>query len=44
MAIEYLRCIADFKFEVDFRVNDAIGTIATKWDLLLFGKMDRFYP
>ena len=24
--------------EVNFGVNDAIGTIVTKWDLTLFGK------
>ena len=30
-------CTADLNFEVDFEVNDAIGTIVTKWDLILFG-------
>ena len=37
MTIEYLKCKADLNFEVDFGVNGAIGTIATKRDLLLFG-------
>ena len=36
MTIEYLKCRADLNFEVDFRVNGAIGTIMTKWDLILF--------
>ena len=31
-------CRADLIFEVDFGVNGAIGTIMTKWDLILFGK------
>ena len=35
--LEYLKCRADLKFEVDFGVNGAIGTIVTKWDLILFG-------
>ena len=35
--IEYLKCRADLNFEVDFGVNGAIGTIVTKWDLILFG-------
>ena len=38
MTIEYLKCRADLNFEVDFRVNGAIGTIMTKWDLILFAK------
>ena len=38
MTVEYLKCRADLNFEVDFRVNDIIGTIATKWDLILFRK------
>ena len=38
MTIEYLMCSADLNFEVDFGVNGVIGTIATKWDLILFGK------
>ena len=37
MAIEYLMCIADLNFEVDFGVNDAIGKIVTKWDLIVLG-------
>ena len=37
MAIEYLKCRKDVNFEVDFRVNDVIGTIVTKWDVILFG-------
>ena len=37
MTIEYLKYIADLNFEVDFGANDAIGTIVTKWDLILFG-------
>ena len=37
MAIEYLMCRADLNFEVDFGVNGAIGTIVTKWDLIVFG-------
>ena len=37
MAIEYLKCRADLNFEVDFVVNGAIGTIVTKWDLIVFG-------
>ena len=36
MTIEYLKCRADLNFVVDFRVNGAIGTIMTKWDLILF--------
>ena len=27
MAIEYLKCRKNLNFEVDFRVNDVIGTI-----------------
>ena len=37
MTIEYLTCRADLNFEVDFRVNSAIGTIVIKSDLILFG-------
>ena len=41
MTIEYLKtlvkCGKDLNFEVDFRVNDAIGTIVTKWNVILFG-------
>ena len=36
LTIEYLECRADLNFGVDFRVNDAIGTIVTKWDLIVF--------
>ena len=38
--IEYLKYRADdadLNFEVDFRVNGAIGVIVTKWDPILFG-------
>ena len=35
--IEYLTCRSNPNFEVDFRVNGAIGTIVTKWDIILFG-------
>ena len=38
MTIEYLKCRADLNFEVDFRVNGAIGMIMTKWDLILLEK------
>ena len=37
MTIEYLKCGKDLNFEVDFRVNDVIGTIVTKWNVILFG-------
>ena len=37
MTIKYLKCRADLKFEVDFGANGAIGTIVTKWDLILSG-------
>ena len=37
MTIEHLKCRADLNFEVDFGVNGVIGTIVTKWDLILFG-------
>ena len=37
MTIEYLKCRADLNFEADIGVNGAIGTIATKWDLISFG-------
>ena len=36
MTIEYLKCRAYLNFEVDFGVNNAIGVIVTKWDLILF--------
>ena len=32
MTIKYLKYRAVLNFEVDFRVNGAIGRIATKWD------------
>ena len=37
MTIEFRKCRADLNFEVDFGVNDDIGTIVTKWDLIVFG-------
>ena len=37
MTIEYLKCREDLNFDVDFRVNDVIGTIVTKWDVISFG-------
>ena len=37
MTIEYLMYIANLNFEVDYGVNGAIGTIVTKWDLIVFG-------
>ena len=36
MTIEYLTCRADLNFEVDFEVNGAIGTIVSKWDLIIY--------
>ena len=36
MTIEYRKCRADLNFEVDFGVNGGIGTIVTKWDLIVF--------
>ena len=36
MTIEYLMCRADLNFEVDFGVNGDIGTIVTKWDLIVY--------
>ena len=38
MPIEHLKCRANLNFVVDFRVNGAIDTIATKWDPILFRK------
>ena len=38
ITIEYLKCRADLSFQVKLRVNGAIRTITTKWDLNLFGK------
>ena len=37
MTIEYLKCRKDLNFEVDSTVNDAIGTIMTEWNVILFG-------
>ena len=37
MTIKYLMCRADHNFEVNLAVNGAIGTIVTKWDLIVFG-------
>ena len=37
MTIEYQKCRADLSFVVDFGINGAIGTIVTKWDLIVFG-------
>ena len=42
MTIEYVKCRADLNFEVDFRVNGAIGTIVTKWHLILFRAISNF--
>ena len=36
MTIEYLTSRADLNFEDDFGVNGVIGTIVTKWDLIVF--------
>ena len=38
MTIEYLKCRKDLNFEVDFGVNDVIGTIVTEWNVILFGQ------
>ena len=38
MTIEYLKCRKDLNFEVDFRVNDVIGTIVTEWNVILLGQ------
>ena len=35
---KYLQCRADINYEVDFGVNNIIGMIATKWELILLGK------
>ena len=37
MTIQYRKCRKYLNFEVDFRVNDVIGTFVTKWDVILFG-------
>ena len=39
MTIYYSKCKADLNFDVDLRVIGVIGTTATKWDLILFGKL-----
>ena len=36
LTIGYLKCRAEINFEVVFEANGAIGTIATKWDPILF--------
>ena len=36
--IEYLKCRTDLNFEVDFRLSGVIGTVVTKWDLILLRK------
>ena len=44
MTTEYLKCRANLNFEVDLRVNGAIGTIVTKWAGSYFIRMmDRFH-
>ena len=37
MTIENLKCRKDLNFEVDFRVNEVIGTFVTEWNVILFG-------
>ena len=37
ITIEFLTGRSDLNFEVDFGVNGSIGTIVTKWDLILIG-------
>ena len=37
MTIEYLKYSKDLNFDVDFRVNGVIGTIVTKYDVILLG-------
>ena len=39
MIIAYLKCSADLNFEVDYGVNGAIGTIVTKWDIILVSEI-----
>ena len=34
MTIEYLKCKKYLNLEVDFRVNDVIGTTVTKWNVI----------
>ena len=43
MTIEYLKDRADLNFEVDFRVNGGIGTIATT-RVLIYSENGLFYP
>ena len=43
MTIEYPECRADLIFKLDFGWNGAIGTVATWWDLILFGKYNNFH-
>ena len=38
MIIEYVKCRADLNFKVNFGLNGIIGTVATWWDLVVFGK------
>ena len=38
ITIKYLKCKEDFNFKIDFGVNGVIGTMATKLELILFGK------
>ena len=38
MTIKCLKCKADLNFGVDFGLNDAIGMVGTKWDLILLSK------
>ena len=33
-----LKCTTDLNFQVDFGSNGDIGTVATWWNLILFGK------
>ena len=35
MIIKYLKCRANLSFDVYFRSNDTIRTVATSWDLIL---------
>ena len=44
MTIEYLKCRKDLKFEVDFRVNDVIGTTVTKMECYFIRIMACFHP
>ena len=38
-----LKCTTDLNFEVDFGSNGDIGTVATWWNLILFGKNNNFH-